>query len=294
MSNYKFKITVVTPVFNGEHTILKSIQSLQNQTFKDWCCIIVNDGSTDKTKIILDTLNDERFHIVHFKENKGRPVARQAALELVKTKYMCMLDADDWYYPDKLEMQYKFMESNPTITLMSTAIGVVNKKGHLYNVLAPFNKIKHLSFNKYLDYKMVPHASSIIRVLDIGKVAFNLKLKLGEDQDFMRKLLIGKKYAFVNKITYIYHRDESSSFNKYKNSMNFAIESTNSLPISTFLKAKQFIKFKSKMLIVQFLYLFGFQNWYLNRVGRKPNLKVQDFFTLTKSNIISNDERKIL
>ncbi len=272
MKKSSHQITVVIPVFNGENTIIRSIKSLQYQTYKYWCCIIVNDGSTDKTKIILDTLNDERFNIIHFEENKGRPAARQTALEMIKTKYMCMLDADDWYYPEKLKMQYEFMEQNTNVTLMSTAIGVVNKSNSLYTVLAPFNEMKNLYFNKYLKYRLVPHASSIIRVSDIDKLKYNLELKLGEDQNFMRRLLIGKNYVFLDKITYIYHRDESFSFNKYRQSMNFAIKSINSLPISIILKLKEYLKFKLKIVIVWFLIAFGIETWYLKKVGRTPTV----------------------
>jgi len=267
------KITIVIPVYNGEQTILKSVKSLNSQTFKNWCCIIVNDGSTDNTKVILDELNDERFQIVHFKENKGRPVARQAALELITTKYMCMLDADDWYYPNKLKMQYEFMEDNPDVTLMSTAIGVVNKSNALYTVLAPFKSVKKLLYTEYLKYSLVPHASSIIRVKDIGDLKYNLELKLGEDQDFMRRLLFGKNYIFVNEITYIYHRDESFSFKKYIQSINYTIESINSLPIKRSLKVKVSFKFILKILIVWFLCVLGFKKWYLNRAGKSPNIE---------------------
>lgn len=200
------EITVVTPVFNGEQTILKSIRSLQNQTFKNWCCIIVNDGSTDNTKSILDNLNDERFNIVHFDKNMGRPIARQRALELVTTKYMCMLDSDDWYYPEKLQVQFDYMEENDDVTLMSNALGVTNINGELIRVLAPFHQRINLTYSVPLKYFQVPHASSIIRVSDIKQINYNSKLKLGQDQDFMRRLLLGKKYVFCPRVLYIYNR----------------------------------------------------------------------------------------
>ena len=110
------KIGVVIPVYNGEKSIEKAIKSLLCQTYKDWVAIIINDGSTDETVKILNTYKeDDRFRIFHFNQNKGRPYARQKGLEIVKElnlKYMCMLDADDWYYPGKLDCQYQFMENH--------------------------------------------------------------------------------------------------------------------------------------------------------------------------------------
>ena len=105
-------IAVVIPVYNGEISLLKSLQTLENQTYKDWIAIIVNDGSTDNTKKIIDILDNEKYIKIHLENNKGRGFARQQALEKIRAldiKYMCMLDADDWYYSDKLEIQFNFM-----------------------------------------------------------------------------------------------------------------------------------------------------------------------------------------
>lgn len=277
-----YEITVVVPVYNAENTILKSINSLKNQTFSKWCCIIVNDGSTDNTRLILNDLNDKRFQVVNFDENLGRPAARQTALEMVKTKYLCMLDADDWCYPNKLSFQYNFMEENPEVTLMSTAMGVVDEDNLLYAVLSPFDEAKELFFNDYFKYIRVPHASSIIRVKDVNSVGYNLSLKFGEDQDFMRRLLLGKKYVFVNEIMYIYHRDESFSFDKYKRTMIFEIQSTILLPISHVLKSKEIVKIKLKIFIVWFLFFLNLESFYLKRVGRKPNLNENNTYSLFK------------
>lgn len=267
------KVTVVIPVYNGEHTILKSIKSLKCQTFQDWICIVVNDGSTDDTKNVLDAINDDRFTVVHFVENKGRPSARQIALEMITTKYMCMLDADDWYYPDKLKMQFKYMEANPEITLMSTAWAIVDKSGNLYSVVSNEEKIKHFIFYKYLDYVHVPHASSIIRMSDVNETKYNLKLKYAQDTDFMRRLLIGKNYVLSNELTYIYNRDQSFSMDKYIKSVNFTIESIYSLPISKFLKMKEYLKLKSKIGIVYLIIKIKGLQYYMDMNGRKPKVE---------------------
>ncbi|MDK2773210.1 MAG: glycosyltransferase family 2 protein, partial [Flavobacterium sp.] len=128
-------IAVVIPVFNGELSLLNSIKSLENQTFKEWIAIIVNDGSTDNSKDIIDGLDDEKFIKIHLENNAGRGFARQQALEKIRAleiKYMCMLDADDWYYYDKLEIQFNFMEKNPDVTLMATSMAVINKDMNIY------------------------------------------------------------------------------------------------------------------------------------------------------------------
>jgi len=140
-----------------------------------------------------------------------------------------MLDADDWYYPKKLEFQFKFMENNPDTTLLSSAIGVTNKEQELFRVIKPVKEIQFFKFKDYHNYKMIPHASSIIRVEKIrDDLSYNYSLKLSQDQDFLRRLLINKKYAFDPNVQYIYNREESFSFNKYILSKKFTFKSLHS------------------------------------------------------------------
>lgn len=278
------KITVVIPVYNVEHSIKKSINSLLNQSFEDWCCIIVNDGSTDNTKNILESIDDARFVIITFDKNKGRPHARQAALEMVKTKYMCMLDGDDFYYPHKLEIQFYFMEHNPEITLMSTAWAIVDKDNTLYSIVSIEGKIKKYRFEKHLDFVNVPHASSIIRMSDVKGLEFNTNLKLGQDTDFMRRLLLGKNYVLTDEVTYAYNRDQSFSLGKYIRSVNYTIESIYTLPISKFSKFKEFLKLKLKIGIVFLIVKAGGLKWYLNKMGRTPNRReIEEFEKIKES-----------
>ena len=112
-------VSVIMPVYNGMPYIRYSIQSLLIQTYSDWECIIINDGSTDNTQDFLDGLTDIRFVIYHFDRNRGRSSARQKGLELARGKYIAMLDADDIYHFEKLSRQVEMMENNPEISLLS-------------------------------------------------------------------------------------------------------------------------------------------------------------------------------
>src|SRR5690606_2404180 len=113
------QVAIMMPVYNGEKTLPLAIKSLQAQTYQNWKCYIVNDGSTDNTKNILDAIEDDRFVVHHFKENKGRPYARQKALDLAEGKYIAFLDADDFFHPEKLEKQVNILEENIEIDLVS-------------------------------------------------------------------------------------------------------------------------------------------------------------------------------
>ena len=62
-------VCIIMPVYNVENTILYALNSIVRQTYENWICVIVNDGSTDRTKEILDTIEDKRFKIVHLSHN---------------------------------------------------------------------------------------------------------------------------------------------------------------------------------------------------------------------------------
>ena len=267
-------IAVVTPVYNGEKTIGSSINSLLSQTFNDWVSIIVNDGSTDNTKDVLKKyLHDDRFIIINLEENKGRPFARNIALEKVKdinAKYMCMLDADDLYYPNKLEWQYDYMEKNPDLTLMSCSLGYINENYQLIGVLDSYSEEKIYHFKDFVKYKGVPHASSIIRAKDIEDTKFDLKMTFGEDQDFMRRILINRKYSFIPKIGYLYNRVDSFTIKKYKKSLKLGVYSSKKQGFNSATIFKLIIINQFKLLYIRILFLIGKENIYFKKIGRKP------------------------
>lgn len=84
------------PVFNGEIYIKKAIESVLKQSLTDFELIVVNDGSTDKTKDIIESFDDSRIKLIS-QSNKGPGAARNAALKIAKGDYIMFLDSDDWF-----------------------------------------------------------------------------------------------------------------------------------------------------------------------------------------------------
>lgn len=276
------QIGVVIPVFNGEKTIEKSIKSLLYQTYKDWVAIIINDGSTDQTKEILDKYkDDDRFYIFHFDQNKGRPFARQKGLEIVKElklQYMCMLDADDWYYPEKLFLQYEIMENNPNLSLLSSGMIMTNKnyEAEIIQLLEndSNNDLIFLDCKNFKDYLPVPHASSILRVSCLTGKKYDKRLSLGQDQDFMISVLIGRKYAMLNKPLYVYNLGESMTFKKYyRSQLSTIIVQSKYLSKFSLSYLKNVIIVCFKIIVVYFLFVLKFSKILISLRGEKLNDK---------------------
>ena len=99
------EISVILPVFNSEEFIGKAIESVLAQTFEDFELIIVDDGSTDSSKDIIDSFEDDRIRLIS-QSNQGPGAARNNALKIAQGEYIMYLDSDDWFCPDALEVAY--------------------------------------------------------------------------------------------------------------------------------------------------------------------------------------------
>ena len=97
-------VSVILPVFNGQDTLLEAVDSVLAQTYKDLELIIVNDGSTDRTSYILDTLIDPRVNVIST-SNQGVSTARNTALLQSKGDFISFIDSDDVWLPQKIEQQ---------------------------------------------------------------------------------------------------------------------------------------------------------------------------------------------
>ena len=113
------KISVIVPVHNVESYIKKCLDSILNQTFKEFELIVVNDGSTDKSLGILKNYEAKYDNIIIInKQNEGQGVARNKALEICKGEYIAFVDSDDYIEPNMLQSMYnKSLEKNLDIVV---------------------------------------------------------------------------------------------------------------------------------------------------------------------------------
>ena len=105
------QISVIMPAYNVGQYVRRAVESLQNQTLHNYELLVVDDGSSDQTGRILDTLaaRDYRITVFHT-ENAGAPAARNLALDRARGTYVYFMDADDWAEPDMLQDMYDLAE----------------------------------------------------------------------------------------------------------------------------------------------------------------------------------------
>lgn len=106
-------VSIIMPSYNTASFIAESIQSVLEQSYKDWELIIVDDCSPDNTDdVVKPYLSDKRIRYLKNEKNSGAAVSRNRALREAKGKWIAFLDSDDLWMPEKLEKQISFMEKN--------------------------------------------------------------------------------------------------------------------------------------------------------------------------------------
>lgn len=207
MNNYPL-VSIMMPAYNAEDTILRAIKSLQNQTYQNWECIIVDDGSKDRTADIVQSFQDDRLKLIRLNKNQGRPYARQIALDNCQGEYLAMLDADDWYYSNKLTKQVQAFIRHPELAVVSCGMAVTNKFSEITGVRSiGTNEVK-----KYLKPGKipVPHAPSMYKAEVAKKIEYDKRFKLSQDSDFLRRLLMNNQYMLLDFVGYVYEEQYSN------------------------------------------------------------------------------------
>ena len=107
-------VSIIVPAFNCERVIFETIDSIWKQTYKNWELIIVDDKSTDDTKRLLKKIKSKRIRVIFARKNGGAAKARNRGIMAANGRFICFLDADDLWRPEKLEKQVAFMMEKDT------------------------------------------------------------------------------------------------------------------------------------------------------------------------------------
>lgn|GEM_PF-271466 len=196
-------ISVIIPVFNASQTIERSLESIENQTYKNFEVILVDDGSTDDSSEIITryiatrgSSSNTSYQLLH-QANKGVSAARNLGLRNATGSLVALLDADDEWLPEKTEKQLAILQNDSQIDLIGTNFnnGVIFFSGY-----AKTKKL-HLVTLKQLLYKNFFATPTIIFKREIVEkdIFFNEGMKFMEDQNYwMRICLAGFTCAFLN------------------------------------------------------------------------------------------------
>jgi len=211
-------VSVVLPVYNGAGTIRRAIDSILGQSFTDFRCIIINDGSTDNTLEILASYDDERINILN-QENKGLVASLNRGILASRGKYIARMDADDIALSSRLERQVEFMERNPSVGVVGSLAKLIYSDG---KERIRYRPIDSRAIRKnIIRINPFTHSSVMIRKEIFDKVNLYDTLKDGskgilvEDYDlWIRILARGYGLANIPEVLMICYREPDSIMRK--------------------------------------------------------------------------------
>lgn len=137
------ELSVILPVYNAKEYLFEAIESILNQTFKEFELIIINDGSSDNSLEIIKLFNDSRIVLID-QDNKGLAATLNVGLAIAKGKYIARMDADDIAYPNRFETQLEFLKKHPKVKLLGSAIEIIDKEGQRLCFDGPYTGSKFL------------------------------------------------------------------------------------------------------------------------------------------------------
>jgi len=189
------EISVVMSVYNEEHFIQRAVDSILNQTYRNFEFIIINDGSTDSTGEILESYNDSRIHLIH-QENLGLTESLNKGIRLAKGEFIARMDGDDISRPQRLAKQVAFLDIHPDVGLLGTFVEHMDEEGQFiktYTYPTTSDKIREVLWH---DCPLC-HSSVIFRKICIDTVGV-YREKIGPAEDYDLWFRISEHFEVAN------------------------------------------------------------------------------------------------
>ena len=210
-------VTILLPVYNDEKYIKFTIQSLLDQSFSDYKCLIGFNGTTDNSRDIVKSLieDDRRFSINDFGDAKGKSLTLNKLLDIVDTEFICLIDGDDIWKSDKLEKQINISSQFDIIGTLASYIDENNSSFFNLNLLEDNESIKRELFK---GNNQIVNSSCFLKTSCAREVGgWDHSVEGLEDFDFWVKLAKKNKIFFNVQDYLVYHRvHQNSNFNAKK------------------------------------------------------------------------------
>ena len=215
--------SIVIPLYNKEKYVKSTLNSVFNQSFKDFEIIVVNDGSTDDSLKIIESYNSNEIKI-YSQDNSGVSVARNMGIEKAKGGYICFLDADDYWYPDHLINFKDSIDKYPLEKVFCNNYEILyteqNIKSTKFNGLETNKniiKIEDYFENSLLNSIAWTSAVCIKRDVLINNLLFDPFLKSGQDTDLWVRLGLLYNFIFNKSVSARHKKNISDSLSNTNN-----------------------------------------------------------------------------
>lgn len=207
--------SIIIPTYNRQELIVECINKMKNQSFNNWECIIINDGSTDNTEesVKKSIQKDDRFTLIN-QENSERAIARNNGAKLAVGKYLIFLDSDDYFGDNHLESLYREIKEDGESVGMyfCNAHMVENSVEQIIHEQA-INK-NQINFAFFLNNAIIPARVCLHRTI-FNDLEFDPRAIIVEDTILWLEILnkYPVKYIPISSVYYLVHDTNSVNIN---------------------------------------------------------------------------------
>ncbi len=215
-------VSIITPFYNRKDLLLRSIKSVQSQSYKNWELILVDDGSTeDISEVGRHIAKDNRIKLINYKRNMGVAHAKNTGLDAVTGEFIAFLDSDDTWDPLKLEKQLKYMLDN-NYCASHTGYNRVDAEGKLLQKI-DLTELQGDVFGRCLYSCNIATPCVIVDRELWGNLRFPQNIDYGEDVCVWLELAwIGKWGYYPEALTSVYVKETSAYNDKRKQQLGYA------------------------------------------------------------------------
>ncbi len=215
MSNSSPTISVIMSVYNGELYLAEAIESILHQTFTDFEFIIIDDGSTDKTKEIISSFSDRRIKVIENKKNIGLSTSLNKGASIARGKYLARMDADDISLPERLAIQTEFLEAHPEIGLVGCNANVIDEHGTVFRTFYMPQTNALIRWNMCFRTPFI-HPTVVIRKEFLEHVrGYDDSILYSQDRDLWQRLSSFTSFANLPDILFHYRNYATNVSHKY-------------------------------------------------------------------------------
>lgn len=206
------RVSVIIPVYQGDRFLAEAVESVLNQNFTNYEIIVIDDGSTDKSRAVLQPYYDSVRYV--FQENQGVAVARNRGIQIAKGELIAFLDQDDLWSPHKLALQVACFEAQPNLGMVNSGWQIVNQQGNVLGNVEPWHQLPNLNLEAWVLWKPVLPSTLMFQRNWLEQVGgFDPQFYQAPDIDLVLRLaLIGCQADWVCQTTVSYreHSDNHS------------------------------------------------------------------------------------
>jgi glycosyltransferase involved in cell wall biosynthesis len=207
------KFSIILPTYNRAEMIQNAINSVLKQTYKDWELIIIDDGSTDNTKNIVDKYKKEDQRIKYFfQKNQERSIARNNGISKSSAIWICFLDSDDYYEENHLEELSLITPKNSEVLIVTGFYNVINSE----KIKGVFPKFEKNMVDYFFKNSVIPARVCVHRNI-VKKFKFNPKITIGEDSILWSNICtkFPIKRGEFNTVLYNIHEENSVNIKNF-------------------------------------------------------------------------------